>query len=540
MNLQIQINEIIELYQKGQLQEAKKVALKLIRTNSNIAFLHNLLGAINLNLNDLNTAKLNYKKATEIDPNYSEAFCNLGSVLIDLNFLEEAKKNLSKAIQINPKLIEAYISFGKLESKYRNYVQAISYYLKALEINHESDTANNNLATVYITIGNLKEAKNVLNKVIKINPMAYKAYNNLGGIFLAEGDKDKAIKCFNKAIDLNPKYAEAFRTLSENIKFEVNNKLILQMEEIYNSKTTNIKNKMHISFALGKVFNDLKDYSQSFDYYKNGNKIRKTFLNYKSEYDRKKFDLIKSYFKNNLITFDHEEKNNSTKNSIFIVGMPRSGTTLTEQIIASHSKIYGAGELTIIDESLVELDWSKNIMDAKFMENFRTLYFDKLSKIDTNKPFISDKMPSNFMWVGLVLSSIPEAKIIHTKRNAQATMWSIYKSYFTADGNGYAYNLNDIYEYYKMYDDLMKIWMKKYPTQIFNLDYEMLTINQEKISRELIDFLGLEWEDDCLKFYDTKRYAHTASASQVRQKMYQGSSDEWMKYQNFLPDYFKF
>ena len=540
MNLQIQINEIIELYQKGQLQEAKKVALKLIRTNSNIAFLHNLLGAINLNLNDLNTAKLNYKKATEIDPNYSEAFCNLGSVLIDLNFLEEAKKNLSKAIQINPKLIEAYISFGKLESKYRNYVQEINYYLKALEINHESDTANNNLATVYITIGNLKEAKNVLNKVIKINPMAYKAYNNLGGIFLAEGDKDKAIKCFNKAIDLNPKYAEAFRTLSENIKFEVNNKLILQMEEIYNSKTTNIKNKMHISFALGKVFNDLKDYSQSFDYYKNGNKIRKTFLNYKSEYDRKKFDLIKSYFKNNLITFDHEEKNNSTKNSIFIVGMPRSGTTLTEQIIASHSKIYGAGELTIIDESLVELDWSKNIMDAKFMENFRTLYFDKLSKIDTNKPFISDKMPSNFMWVGLVLSSIPEAKIIHTKRNAQATMWSIYKSYFTADGNGYAYNLNDIYEYYKMYDDLMKIWMKKYPTQIFNLDYEMLTINQEKISRELINFLGLEWEDDCLKFYDTKRYAHTASASQVRQKMYQGSSDEWMKYQNFLPDYFKF
>ena len=539
MNLQIQINEIIELYQKGQLQEAKKIALKLIRTNSNIAFLHNLLGAINLNLNDLNTAKLNYKKATEIDPNYSEAFCNLGSVLIDLNFLEQAKKNLSKAIQINPKLIEAYISFGKLESKYRNYVKEISYYLKALEINHESDIANNNLATVYIKIGNLKEAKNILNKVIKINPMAHKAYNNLGGILLAEGDKDKAIECFNKAIDLNPKYAEAFRTLSENIKFEVNNKLILQMEEIYNSKTTNIKNKMHISFALGKVFNDLKDYSQSFYYYKNGNKIRKSFLNYQSEHDRKKFDLIKSNFKNNLIRLDHKEKNNSTKNSIFIVGMPRSGTTLTEQIISSHSKIYGAGELTIIDESLVELDWSKNTMDIKFMEDFRTLYFDKLSRIDTNKQFISDKMPSNFMWVGLVLSSIPEAKIIHTKRNAQATMWSIYKSYFTANGNGYAYNLDDIYKYYKMYDDLMKIWMKKYPTQIFNLDYEMLTVNQEKISRELIDFLSLEWEDDCLKFYDTKRYAHTASASQVRQKMYQGSSDEWMKYQNFLPDYFK-
>ena len=537
MNLQNEINKIIKLYQKGQFQEAKIITLKLIKNNKNVAFLYNLLGAINLSLNDLNTAKLNYKKATEIDPNFSEAFCNLGTVLIDLNLLEQAKINLSKAIQMNPKLIEAHISLGKLESKYRNYKQEISCYLKALEINHESDIANNNLAAVYITIGNLEEAKKILNKVIKINPKSYKAYNNLGGILLAEGDRAKAVEYFRKAIDLNSKYAEAFRTLTENMKFEVGNKLILQMEDIYNSKSTNINNKMHISFALGKVFNDIKDYSQSFYYYKNGNKIRKDLLKYEVEYDRKKFEFIKSNLKN-LEGLNKNDNSTLSKTPIFILGMPRSGTTLTEQIIASHSKVYGGGELTLVEESLVELDWKKKIVDKKFIKNFRELYSEKLCSIKTNKTLISDKMPGNFLWIGIILASMPEVKIIHTKRNTQATMWSIFKSYFTSDGNGYAYNLDDIYEYYKMYEELMQLWHIQYPKQIYVLDYEKLTSNQEKITREVINFIGLDWEDECLEFYKTRRFAHTASASQVRQKMYQGSSDEWIKYQPFLPDYF--
>ena len=141
------------------------------------------------------------------------------------------------------------------------------------------------------------------------------------------------------------------------------------------------------------------------------------------------------------------KNDNSTllKTPIFILGMPRSGTTLTEQIIASHSKVYGGGELTLVEESLIELDWKKNIVDKKFIKNFRELYSEKLCSIKTSKTLISDKMPGNFLWIGIILASMPEVKIIHTKRNTQATMWSIFKSYFTSDGNGYAYNLDDIY-----------------------------------------------------------------------------------------------
>ena len=148
--------------------------------------------------------------------------------------------------------------------------------------------------------------------------------------------------------------------------------------------------------------------------------------------------------------------------------MPRSGTTLTEQIISSHSRVYGGGELSFVGQSLIELDWEINITNQKFTEDFGSLYQKKLSTIKTNKALITDKMPGNFLWTGLILNSMPDTKIVHTKRNAQATMWSIFKTYFTEDGNGWAYNINDIYKYYIIYEELMEFWYKKYPKKIYN------------------------------------------------------------------------
>jgi len=539
MNLNIQINNIVELYQKGQLEEAKNVVSKLIKTNSNIALLHNLLGAINNNLNDFKLAKLSFKKAIKIDANYADAFSNLGAVLIELNEAEDANKNLLKAIQLNPKQIEAYISLGKLCRKFMYYEQEVEHYHKALEIDPYSIIVNSNLASVYTIQGNTIEAKKILEKVINLNPSAYKAYNSLGSISISNGDKDNATKYFKKAIEINPKYADGFRTLSNNIKLKKDAQLITKMENIYNDKTTDNENKMLISFALGKAFSDIKNYKLAFRYYEIGNQIRKNLLGYDLKQDKNKFQFIKTTFDNDFKSSVKKKNSDFLKIPVFILGMPRSGTTLTEQIISSHSSVYGGGELSFVSQSLVELDWERNITNQKFNEDFRLSYLKKLSKIKTSKSLITDKMPGNFLWTGLILSSMPDIKIVHTKRNAQATMWSIFKTYFTVDGNGWAYNINDIYKYYRMYEELMEFWYKKYPKKIYILDYEKLTTNQEKISRELINFIGLDWEDQCLEFHQTKRSVRTASASQVRQKMYQGSSYEWMKYQNFLPDYFK-
>lgn len=539
MNLNIQINKIVELYQKKQFIEAKNAVSKLINTNSNIALLHNLLGAINKNLNNFKSAKLNYKKAIKIDASYADAFCNLGTVLIELNETKDAHKNLLKAIQLNPKQIEAYISLGKLCRKFMYYDQEVEYYHKALQIDPDSIIVNSNLASVYRVQGNMIGSKKILEKIINLNPNFYKAYNSLGSISIDNGDKDIAISYFKKAIEINPKYADGFRILSNNIKLKRDDRLITKMENIYNDKSTNNENKMLISFALGKAFCDAKKYKLSFRYYETGNQIRKNLLGYDLKQDKKKFQFIKTTFDKNFKRPVKKKNSGFLKNPIFILGMPRSGTTLTEQIISSHSRVYGGGELSFVGQSLIELDWERNITNQKFIEDFGSLYLKKLSTINTSKALITDKMPGNFLWTGLILNSMPDIKIVHTKRNAQATMWSIFKTYFTEDGNGWAYNINDIYKYYIMYEDLMEFWHKRYPEKIYILDYEKLTTNQEKISRELINFIGLDWEDQCLEFHQTKRTVRTASASQVRQKMYQGSSDEWMKYQTHLPDYFK-
>ena len=537
-NLELQINQIIEIFNKGLLDRAKNETIRLIKTNFNIPFLHNLLGAINHSQNNLNEAKSNYKKAIQLDKNYSIAFNNLGALLIDLASLEEARETLLKANRLDPKLIDAYINLGKLEGKLKDYNQEIIYYKKALEIDPNSDIVNYNLSAVYISQSDFHSAKKYLKKTIEINPKYYKALTNMGGIFLAEGNKEKAISYFNKAVDNNPNNAEAYRLLSDNIEFTSDDALVKRMKEVAKKSINFKKNLMHINFALGKAFDDLKKFDEAFNYFMNGNKIRKELLNYNLDSDKKLFKSIKSNFKK--INCKHERKNNinHSKIPIFIVGMPRSGTTLVEQIISCHSNIYGAGELTLVDDILIKLNWNNKKIDSNFIESFRSLYLGELSNIETNKMLIADKMPLNFRWLGIIQSAIPEAKIIHVERNSKASMWSIYKKYFISDGNSYAYDLNDIQEYYKMYIELMSYWNFNFSNHIYSLNYEKLTENQEQVSKELIKFLNLDWEQECLEFENNKRILYTGSASQVRKKMYQDSSNDWKNYKHLLSESF--
>jgi hypothetical protein len=143
-------------------------------------------------------------------------------------------------------------------------------------------------------------------------------------------------------------------------------------------------------------------------------------------------------------------------------------------------------------------------------------------------------MPVNFWWIGFIIAALPGASIIHVKRDARATCWSNFKHYFSGKGNGYAYDFQDVSEYYKMYIDLMAFWQKLFPGQIYDLEYEALTEHQEDESRKLFKYVGLNWEDQCLKFYKTERAIQTASVMQIRKEMYQGSSNQWRKYESYL------
>ena len=214
--------------------------------------------------------------------------------------------------------------------------------------------------------------------------------------------------------------------------------------------------------------------------------------------------------------------------------MPRSGTTLVEQIISSHSKVNGAGELNYVEQYVSKLSLNLTSSTTLALSDFRKKYLFELSKVSNGKSIVTDKMPQNFLFIPLICAALPEAKIVHVQRDAAATCWSNYKQYFTSKILGYCYDLTDVVEYYNLYKDLMSIWQSEYSDRIYNLNYETLTTDQENQSRKLIKYLELNWEKACLSPEKNKRSIRTASQLQVRKKVYKGSSNAWYKYKPYL------
>ena len=219
---------------------------------------------------------------------------------------------------------------------------------------------------------------------------------------------------------------------------------------------------------------------------------------------------------------------------IFIVGLPRSGTTIVEQIISSHSKVTGAGELSFAAQFGAAIANGFTEANKDSLLNFRKKYLIKLKNVASGNFIVTDKMPQNFHFIGLLAAAFPEAKIVNVKRNPTAVCWANYKQYFSLRGMGYCYELDDCISYYKLYANLMEFWEMKLPNRIYNIDYERLTTNQDDETKKLIQHLDLDWENKCLSPQNNERSVATASNMQVRQAVYQGSSEQWKKYEPFL------
>jgi len=224
----------------------------------------------------------------------------------------------------------------------------------------------------------------------------------------------------------------------------------------------------------------------------------------------------------------------TTNAPIFILGMPRSGTTLVEQIISSHSQVHGAGELRFLSRFGGSLSRGNQTNSSENVLQMRKAYLCELEKVSNGCQFVIDKMPHNFLYVALILKALPEAKVIHVQRDPAATCWSNFKHYFDEKGLGFGYDLKDTVNYFKLYQDLMEFWDQQYSEHIYHLDYEKLTLDQEAETRKLIEHLELDWEDNCLSPQENERIVKTASQQQVRQKVYTGSSQAWRKFEPYL------
>ncbi len=564
-----QMEEVLVLYSAGELDTARRAAAKLVEEFPQIAMLHNILGAINARQGNQTEAVTHFSSAIKSNPNFSDAYNNLAVALKSLGRHEEAVENYKKAIAIKPDYAEAYYNLANTLRDLERREEAVVNYLQALLIAPNHHGARNNLGVVLNKLERYDEAIMHFEMVVKANPRFVDAYNNLGLSYKSLGREEEALASFAKAIEMKPDYAEAHFNLG-NYLFDLGRKedAVSSYEaalsakpdfaEVYRSMTAaklyqegdpqvthmqtmlvrdevSDKDRMHLYFALGKISEGFEKHEDAFDYYSKGNLLRKKFLGYSPDVERKMFQKVKTSFEDagpsRALKTEYYERLRHTP--IFIVGMPRSGTSLTEHILASHSKIYGAGELMTLGKA-VNSFWVGSPFDTGLLEKIREKYLSDMYLRGANEPYITDKMHLNYRWIGFICLAFPDAKIVHIKRRSIASCWSIFKHYFSDLGNGYACDLEDVAEYYSSYMDLMKFWEERFPGAIYNLSYERLTEDQEAETRKLLAYLDLDFEQSCIDFHETRRAVATISSIQVRRKLYKGSSEEWRKYEKFL------
>jgi tetratricopeptide (TPR) repeat protein len=428
-------------------------------------------------------------------------------------------------------LAAANLANGNLESSLINYQ-------KVLKINPKSADVHNNIGIIYRRQNKFECALDHFKKSISIDCDFIDSIYNIARIFSEQGEVDLAILHYQKCIRINSNFIPAYRGLSLLKRFNGTEKEIDQMIRLFHSENLSYYEKQQISFSLGKVYNDISDFKNSFYFFAQGNRIKNINSQYKLENDGKRFQAIKKLFQDHprVHNINMLDKNMRDKRIIFLVGLPRSGTSLVEQILSSHSSVHGAGELELLRNSIIHLDISNEELSHKNFVNLRSSYLKGIENLCVSEDVITDKANLNFQWIGFILTALPESKIIHIKRDPIATCWSIFKHDFLGEGLDFGNNIRDLTQYYKMYQDLMKFWHTQFPQKIFDLDYESLTVNPEAEIRNLLSYVDLDWETQCLAPNKNDRFVGTASNLQVKQNIYTGSSQKWKNYEPYLQE----
>jgi len=530
-------NSVFALYLENKFQDAIAKIKDLNEKYPNEPLLFNLIGACYKEQGQLEGAAKMFQVAISINPKYAEAHFNLGVIHQALEHLNDAVDSYKKAIAIIPNYPEAYNNLGT--SLYElGYLQSSIESLEwAIAYKHDFSEAHNNLGRSLNDYGRIGDAIKSFKDAITHNSGYAKAYFNLALSLKDIGDKEGFLKNIEKTLEIKPAWGAANYHLSQVKKYKKNDPEVAKMQSFLVRTDLDMTDRINLNFALAKANEDMGNHNDQFKLLEEGNHLRKKELNYSIERDIQLFSRIKEAFNPPPSTLEHKKSRLKSIRPIFILGMPRSGTSLVHQILDSHIAVHGAGELNNFNKSVFPFirennNKNESSFSAKDLLSIHNNYLDSLIDLNVHESVIVDKMPLNFRYIGFILTTFPDAKILHMKRDPIATCWSIYKSFF--NGNAYSFNQEDLVQYYGLYIDLMGFWDKLFPNQIYNVCYEDLTSNQEMETRNLLKYCDLEWDENCLNFHKNKTAVKTTSSMQVRQKMYQGSSEVWKKYEKYL------
>jgi tetratricopeptide (TPR) repeat protein len=530
-----ELDQMMAMFSSNQIDSAIISVENLISKYPDDAFLCNFRGACYSEIDSSDIAIHCFESAITLKPDYAEAHFNLGVLYHKLKEFNKAKKSYKNAIKFNNSYSTALNNLGLIQMEQLDTDSAIENFEWAIAFSPEYSEAHNNLGVAYQEIGNFDKAKSQFEKAVELDSNYLQAFHNLGVLCEMLNYTDIALYSYEQVVKIDPEFTEGYRNISKLKKFKANDPQISIIKDLYFRLNQDISDKAKLCFTLAKIYEDLGNKAKFFEFLNKGNNLRKQEINYSID-DSCEFQAkIKKLFAMPIPKIEILPIKPIRKKPIFIVGMPRSGTSLVEQIIASHSDVFGAGELNYLKETVSHsienfINDGEYSLNQKDIEFIRENYLEAINQIKTSKVVITDKMPANFRLIGFILLAIPEAKIIHVKRDAIATCWSNYRHYFSS-GNGFSFNQNDLVKFFELYSEIMSFWNELYPDQIYDLCYEELTSSQEKETKKLLKYCELDWDENCLNFHKNKRIVKTASAAQVRKKMYQGSSEEWKQFE---------
>ena len=442
------------------------------------------------------------------------------SIILLENALKKSKNNINF---LNNLALSYY--------KKKDYIKAEELFLKILEINPKYINAINNLGSLYQDINKFQKSEEFFRKAIEINSEVIQTNYNFAVLLQSVGKFEEAKKFFKKTLKLNENFTRSDLGLVMLEKYSKDNKHIEDMEKKIKNKNLHKSNIKDLCFALGKAYEDISDYERSFFYINKANKLKKNITNYNINKDKTLFEKIKNFYKSKKFNKTFFIKNK--KKIIFILGMPRTGTSLVEQIISNHTEVYGGGEISLLSDYFQKFfnnEKNEKQIDKIFNE-YKNDYINILEKMNSSE-IITDKAPLNFRWIGLIKLIFPNSIIIHCTRDPLENSWSIYKNEFEG-GMFFSNDFEDIAGFYKLYENLMIFWKQKFKNEIFDLKYEELINDPKKKIKELIKFCKLEWQESCLKFYKNKKSIKTVSFTQARKPIYKDSlkgSNNFKKY----------
>ncbi|MBF0621594.1 MAG: sulfotransferase [Magnetococcales bacterium] len=404
--------------------------------------------------------------------------------------------------------------------------------------------AIHNLGLIAYQRGDVETAMDKYRESLKLLPTHADAYNNLGVAYQSLGQLDEAMGCYQKAVKLKPTYAQAIRHLALYCKqYPFEDGEIDRIKKLITNREVPELDAMHLHFALGHTLDFRGDYDDAFKHFKQGNDIHGRTMKFDFNRSRYYVEHIKKTF-----TKEYFEKRAhwglKSDLPVFIIGMPRSGTSLVEQILASHDDAYGAGELRDIRQMVASLrdklggknQYPQNLRDADMtaLMSMGSQYLERVVQLPEEKVLrISDKMPFNFMHLGLIAVMFPNCKIIRCGRHPLDTCLSNYFQFFP-EGNQFSYDLHNIGFYHRQYEELTEHWAEVLPVEILDVNYEDVVANPKQEVKRMLKHVDLPWSDDCLAFHKKKRSVRTASAVQVRQPLYNRSVARWEKYRKYV------